>query len=230
MKVILATHNRHKITEISDVLKDLDIEVKSLLDYPDVVLPEETGSTFVDNARVKSQTVYNFLLTHQRTNLPAGRHGAPTCQWILGDDSGLVVDALGGRPGIYSSRYSGEPVDYKRNNKKLLSELKGVSKDKRTAHFVCSIVMIDPSGKEEVIEGRCSGFITEEEKGVQGFGYDPVFYVPSFGCTMAEVLLSDKNRISHRGLAVAKAKKILVGAKGFEPSTSCSQSRRSKPS
>jgi XTP/dITP diphosphohydrolase len=202
MKVILATHNKHKIKEIGDVIKHPQIAVKSLLDY-EVELPPETGTTFIENARVKARTVYKFLLTYQRTN-------APTYQWILADDSGLCVDALDGRPGVYSSRYSGEPVDYDRNNKKLLAELAGLPSEKRTAHFICSMILIDPNGKEYEIEGRVNGLITDKEGGSEGFGYDPVFYLPDRGCTIAELSLSEKNSISHRGLAAKEALKLIL--------------------
>jgi XTP/dITP diphosphohydrolase len=145
----------------------------------------------------------------------AGRRGGGKGRggeiWILADDSGLVVDALDGRPGVYSSRYSGEPVDYARNNKKLLGELKGVPWERRTAHFICSMVLIDPFGREYEIEGRVDGYITEgESAGKEGFGYDPVFYVPEYKCTIAEIPLSGKNKISHRGRAAKQALEILV--------------------
>jgi len=196
MRLILATHNRHKIKEIADVIKHPKIEIFSLLDY-DVKLPPETGTTFVENARIKAQTVYRKLKSQ-----PA---------FILADDSGLIVDALGGRPGVYSSRYSGEPVDYERNNRKLLSELSGVAREKRTAHFVCLMVLIDPSGKEYEIEGKVDGLIAEKESaGEGGFGYDPVFYIPERGRTVAEISLAEKNRISHRGRAAKKTLEILV--------------------
>lgn len=216
MKVILATHNRHKIKEISDVIKHPDIKIESLLDYPDIVLPPETGATFVENARAKARTVYKGVKSCDSQN---GVFFASFCEsqdltpwtWILADDSGLVVDALDGRPGVYSSRYSGEPVDYVRNNKKLLGKLKGVPWERRTAHFVCSMVLIDASGKEHEIEGRVNGYIAEEvSKGTEGFGYDPVFYVPEYKCTIAELPLTEKNKLSHRGLAAKRALEILI--------------------
>ncbi|MBI2341490.1 MAG: non-canonical purine NTP pyrophosphatase [Deltaproteobacteria bacterium] len=211
MQLILATHNKHKIKEIGDVIKHPQIEVKSLLDY-EVELPPETGATFIENAVVKARTVYKFLLTYQRTPplLPRRAGIEPSHQWILADDSGLIVDALDGRPGVYSSRYSGEPVDYARNNKKLLGELAGVPKEKRTAHFICSMILIDPNGKEYEIEGRVSGRIADKESGAGGFGYDPIFYLPDRNCTIAELPLSEKSKISHRGLAAKKALEIMV--------------------
>lgn len=203
MKLILATHNKHKVGEIKDIIKHPKIEVLSLLDY-EVKLPPETGTTFVANARVKAQTVYKSL---QASDLASVLEEV----WILADDSGLVVDALNGAPGVYSSRYSGEPVDYARNNRKLLTELKGLSWEKRTAHFICSMILIDPSGKEREIEGKVNGYISEKESsGKEGFGYDPVFYVPEYSCTIAEMPLNEKNKISHRGLAAKKVYNILV--------------------
>jgi len=200
MRLILATHNKHKIKEITDIIKHPQIEVKSLLDY-EVELPPETGATFIENARVKARTAYNKL-SHYRSI-------EPSHQWILADDSGLCVDALSGRPGVYSSRYSGEPVDYARNNRKLLDELKDVPEEKRTAHFICSMVLIAPGGREFEIEGRITGIITDKASGKGGFGYDPVFYLPDRGHTIAELPLAEKNKISHRALAVNKLVKYL---------------------
>jgi XTP/dITP diphosphohydrolase len=196
MKLILATHNRHKIEELSAVLRHKDIRIESLFDYPEIVLPPETGETFVENAMGKARAVFESV-----------KDGGA---WILADDSGLVVDALDGRPGVYSSRYSGEPTDYARNNRKLLDELKGVPREKRTAHFVCSIVLMAPDGKVFELEGRVDGLIMDAPAGGGGFGYDPVFFVPEFGRTVAEIPLERKNKISHRGLATQKALAILV--------------------
>ncbi len=226
MHVILATHNRHKIKEISDVIYksphppfakggQKEIKIESLLDYPDVVLPPETGTTFVENARVKARTVFDkgvkSCVSQNETKDTPFCESQDLTPWILADDSGLCVDMLGGRPGVYSSRYSGEPTDYARNNRKLLGELKGVPWEKRTAHFICSMVLIDPSGKEHEIEGRVNGYIAEEESsGTEGFGYDPVFYLPEYKATIAELPFEEKNKLSHRGLAAQKALQILL--------------------
>lgn len=200
MELILATHNKHKIKEIADAINDPRIKISSLLDHPAVVLPPETGTTFVQNSAVKARSVYDHLASI----------GASGKAWILADDSGLCVDALNGEPGVYSSRYSGEPVDYKRNNRKLVKALAGVPMEKRGAHFICSMVLISPDGKEFEIEGRMDGSIIEQEKGSEGFGYDPVFYLPEYKATAAEIPLSEKNKISHRGRACKKVLEILV--------------------
>lgn len=206
MNVIIATHNKHKIEEIGDVIKDSRIKVSSLLDH-EVKLPPETGATFVANARIKALTVCNALKNESQFSANC----TPNDIWVLADDSGLAVDALNGQPGVYSSRYSGEPVDYDRNNRKLLQELKGVPFEKRTAYFICSMILIDPAGKEYEIEGRVNGFISEKgSEGTEGFGYDPVFYLSEYKCTIAEIPLSEKNKIGHRGLAAKKALEILV--------------------
>ncbi|PIR17805.1 MAG: non-canonical purine NTP pyrophosphatase, RdgB/HAM1 family [Deltaproteobacteria bacterium CG11_big_fil_rev_8_21_14_0_20_49_13] len=205
MHVIIATHNKHKIGEIGDVIKGPQINVSSLLDH-EVKLPPETGTTFVGNARIKALAVYNAL-----REVRSAERSTPYDTWVLADDSGLAVDVLNGQPGVYSSRYSGEPVDYDRNNRKLLQELKCVPFEKRTACFICSMILIDPAGKEYEIEGRVNGFIVEKgSEGTEGFGYDPVFYLSEYKRTIAEMPLSEKNKISHRGLAAKKALEILV--------------------
>lgn len=209
MQLVLATHNRHKIKEISDVIRHPQIEVKSLLDY-DVELPPETGVTFIENARVKARTVHSCLIKFPHPPFEKGGGGG---NWFLADDSGLCVDALGGRPGVYSSRYSGEPADYARNNKKLLGELAGVPMEKRLAHFICSMILIDPEGKEHEIEGRVDGLIAVKESGAEGFGYDPIFYLPDHKCTIAELPPSEKNKISHRGLAAKRALELILSGK-----------------
>jgi XTP/dITP diphosphohydrolase len=205
MRVILATHNKHKIVEISDVINHPQVEIKSLLDY-EVKLPPETGTTFIVNARIKAQTVYDTLVKRATYDVRRMINDV----WILADDSGLCVDALNGEPGVYSSRYSGEPVDYKRNNKKLLKALEGLPLEKRGAHFICSMVLITPDGKEIEIEGRVDGFIAEKESGREGFGYDPLFYIPQYKKTIAELPLRIKNSLSHRGLASKKVLEILI--------------------
>ncbi len=208
MWLVLATHNKHKIDEISAAFAALltkrgidakNVRITSLLD-DEVVLPPETGSTFEENSRGKAVTVYEFFRARKDKELP----------WVLGDDSGLVVSALGGAPGLYSSRYSGEPVDYDRNNRKLLNEMENVPSDRRDAYFICSMVLISPEGKEYAFEGRMHGVIAREISGGKGFGYDPVFFVPEHAKTVAELPFDLKNEISHRGRATEKVLEFLV--------------------
>lgn len=194
--IVLATRNPGKLREIQRVLADLDVQVAGLDDVAGgIPEPEETGSTFAENARDKA-------LYYARA---AGR-------WCLADDSGLVVDALGGAPGVYSARYAADdcPPDAKRdvldaaNNAKLLRELAGLPDEKRTARFVCHLALA--VGQNVVIEtdGAVEGRIGYEPAGENGFGYDPLFFVPELGCTTAQLSPERKNRISHRGLAVRR--------------------------
>lgn len=190
-KLVLATTNKDKIREIKDVLRRLDVEILSLEDYPEIPPVVEGGHSFEENAVKKAQLVYQF------TGLPS-----------LADDSGLEVDYLGGAPGVLSSRFAGEGASYEDNNQKLLRLLKGVPKEKRTARFRC-VLALASRDKTHIIEEKCEGLITDEPKGKNGFGYDPVFLVPELGKTFAEMGLDLKNKISHRGKALRKLKKIL---------------------
>lgn len=197
MKIILATQNQGKVRELRELLVDEDIEVLSLLDFPDFEDVEETGVTFAENAALKAR------VAAQRTGLIA-----------LADDSGLEVDVLEGAPGVYSARYAGEPKDDERNIDKLLSSLETVPEDKKTARFRCALVMATPFGEEYLTEGAVEGRILTERRGSDGFGYDPVFYLPEFSRTMAELTLSEKNTISHRAQAFRKGIPILQAIKG----------------
>ena len=195
--VIIATNNAHKVEEIETALSFKGWEFKTLKDAGLVSNPEENGTTFVENARIKARAAYELS-------------GCAT----LADDSGLVVDALNGAPGVYSSRYSGVDGDDAANNAKLLRELQNISADDRSARFVCSLVFIDEDGAETVAEGFVEGHIGFEEKGDQGFGYDPLFYPEVFDGkqTLAEVSQSEKNAVSHRGNALRELKKLLHNA------------------
>ena len=175
------------------MLCDYDISLSSLFDYPEIVDVVEDGVTFQENALKKARTIWNLKK-----------------KWVLADDSGLVVDALGGAPGIYSSRYGGREKDYAGNNEKLLSEMKGVPDGERQAAFVSVMALIDPDGKETVVEGRTEGVITRDLQGREGFGYDPLFFIPEKGCTMAELPMDEKNAISHRGRALVQVKQVLL--------------------
>jgi XTP/dITP diphosphohydrolase len=192
MKILLATQNLGKVKELQDLLSGEQIEVISLRDIANWEEVEETGSTFAENAALKAR------IAAERTGLIS-----------LADDSGLEVDALKGAPGVYSARFAGEPKDDERNNDKLLNELKEVPEAKRTARFKCALVVATPSGEEYLTEGSVEGRILKQRRGKEGFGYDPLFYIPDFGRTMAELNLTQKNKISHRAQAFQKAIPIL---------------------
>ncbi len=192
VKILLATRNPGKVREIGAILGDLDINVVSLADFPDVPEVVEDGTTFFENAYKKAKEV-----------------SEATGMMVLSDDSGLEVDALGGRPGVYSARYSGKEGDDAANNAKLLKELEGVPEEKRTARFKCVMVLYHPSGKWISAEGTCEGRIALKPAGSGGFGYDPIFYMEQYGKTMAELPPEEKNRISHRAEALKALKRRL---------------------
>lgn len=197
-KVVIATNNAHKLEEIARILEPLDWEFVSLGAFEKYPEPVEDADSFEGNARIKA------LAAREHTGLPA-----------LADDSGLEVDALGGRPGVYSNRYAGEDATDEQNNDKLLSELSGVPDDKRTARFVSTIVFIDTDGTEIVARGTCEGVIGHERRGSNGFGYDPLFISDDLGgMTTAEAAPEQKDAISHRGRAlrqfVEKARDIYA--------------------
>jgi XTP/dITP diphosphohydrolase len=192
MEVIVATWNRGKIREFRDALKGLSLRIHGLSDFPDVPEIEEDGDSFTENALKKARfysTVFGKL--------------------ILADDSGLEVDSLKGQPGVHSARYAGEKASSQENNQKLLREMQGVRISKRGARFRCVIAIKSPEGREAVAEGSCRGRIGFKEKGRKGFGYDPLFILPRDGRTMAELSLEEKNRVSHRGKALRKIRRII---------------------
>lgn len=186
-RVIIATNNAHKVTEIADVFSSFGWECVSLKDAGLVSDPEETGTTLIENARIKARAA----------------HELSGCA-VLADDSGLLVDALDGAPGVYSSRYAGEDGNDLKNNELLLKNLKSVAAKDRTAHFSCVLVYIDEEGNETVAEGRVEGLIAFEPKGTEGFGYDPLFLPDDFGNekTFAELGLAEKQKVSHRARAL----------------------------
>ncbi|MBI5453728.1 MAG: XTP/dITP diphosphatase [Deltaproteobacteria bacterium] len=188
MKLVIATKNRGKARELGEMLKGLEVEVLSLADFPSVALPPEDGDTFTENALIKARAVF------EATGLPS-----------LADDSGLVVDALDGRPGIYSARYAGRNATDEDNYRKLLGELEGVPLGKRAARFVCALAYKDKV-REEVFEGELCGRIAARPRGENGFGYDPVFEVERLGRTAAELSPGEKNAISHRAEALRRFK------------------------
>ncbi len=190
-RIVLATRNHHKATELRYFLRDLDVEILSLDEIPEQIELKEEGATFTENALQKARIV------HQRTHLPA-----------LADDSGLEVFYLNGRPGVFSARYAGEPTDDAANNAKLLAEMRGVPARRRGAQFR-SILALVADGTEEVTEGSCTGRLAEVPRGTNGFGYDPIFLPDGFDCTYAELTAEQKNRISHRSKSFAKMREVL---------------------
>lgn len=193
VQIILATNNQDKIREIKHLLDDLPITILTkddFLEFPDI---EETGTTLEENALLKARAIAKFC------DLPA-----------LADDSGLEVDALNGAPGVYSSRYAGEYATYADNNRKLLEQLQGVSKEKRTARFRCVIAIDWADGSTETVEGMAEGYITEDIAGYEGFGYDPVFFYPPKSKRFNEMTLEEKNLVSHRGQALQNAREVIM--------------------
>ena len=192
MKIVLATHNHDKEIELQHSLRGLGVEICSLSEYPDIGEIEETGATLLENSLLKAHTV------HGRTGLPA-----------IADDTGLEVDALDGAPGVYSARFAGVDATYEDNVNKLLSAMEDVPDDMRSARFRTVLSFVDEI-QELWTEGSIEGRITEDSRGNMGFGYDPVFYVPRLEKTFAELSIAEKNKISHRGLALQKLRKILI--------------------
>jgi XTP/dITP diphosphohydrolase len=192
--LLIATSNIGKVKEISEFLKNWSLEIKTLQDFCKIEPPEETGKTFFENAYIKAK------YWAEKTGL-----------MCLADDSGLEVDVLNKAPGVYSSRFAGEKATDEENNKKLLELLKGIPLEKRKARFVCVIVVYHPSGKFITAEGTWEGIIGFEPRGSYGFGYDPIFLVPEYNYkkTAAELTPEEKNKISHRGKALAKLKEIF---------------------
>ena len=186
MKLLIATGNRHKFQEISAILKFPHLSLVSLRELADIPQVVEDGATFEANAVKKAVTLARF-----------------TGLWTMADDSGLEVDALNGEPGVWSARYAGEPSDDAANNRKLLSNLKGVAN--RRARFRCVIALADPDGKARTVSGACEGSLLTAVKGVGGFGYDPLFVPDGYGQTFAELSPEIKNTISHRARALALA-------------------------
>lgn len=186
LKITVATHNRHKTDEIKKYFKDYPVEIYSMADLGLQEEIEETGSTIEENALIKARAL-------------KGRVDG----LIIADDTGLFVDYLDGKPGVYSARFAGSNATFEDNNKKLLKMLEGVPMDKRRAHFKTVLALID-NNKEIIIEGRIDGYILTEPRGTNGFGYDPVFYVDNLGKTLAELSTDEKNKVSHRALALMK--------------------------
>ena len=191
-KIIFATGNKDKMKEIRMILSDLDVEILSMKEAGISVDIEENGTTFEENALIKAKAV-----------------AAYTDAIVLADDSGLEIDYLNKEPGVYSARYMGEDTSYHIKNASLIERLNGVPDEKRTARFVCAVAAAFPDGSVKTVRGTMEGRIGYEEKGENGFGYDPIFYLPEYGCTSAELSSKEKNKISHRGKALRAIKDEL---------------------
>ncbi|WP_141520469.1 XTP/dITP diphosphatase [Bacillus pseudomycoides] len=187
--VVVATKNIGKVREFAELFERFDLEVKSLHDFPHIEEVEETGETFEENALLKADSLCKQL------NLI-----------VIADDSGLIVDALNGNPGVRSARYAGEQKDDQANIDKVLTGLDGISMEKRTARFYCALAVAFPEENKEsvIVNGTCEGKILEQRRGENGFGYDPIFYVEEYKRAMAELTSDEKNEISHRGRALRK--------------------------
>lgn len=198
-KLIVASNNEHKIKEIKQILEDISIEIVSLKEMNIDIDVVEDGKTFIENARKKAIEIYDYLILRGDKNFI-----------VMSDDSGLMVDALNGEPGVYSARYAGEHGNSKKNNEKLLKELEGVVFEDRKAKFICAIALVDENGKMTEVEGNVAGIIARGYDGIEGFGYDPLFYVPEFEKTFAEMTAEQKNSISHRGRALEKIREEIL--------------------
>ena len=191
-KIIFATGNQNKMKEIREILADMDVEIVSMKEagiHADVV---EDGNSFEENAEIKAKTICEM-----------------TGEITLADDSGLEIDYLNKEPGIYSARYMGEDTSYRIKNGNLIQRLEGVPDEKRTARFVCAVAAAFPDGTVKTVRETMEGRIGYEEKGENGFGYDPIFYLPEYGCTSAELSMEEKNKISHRGKALRAIRDVL---------------------
>ncbi len=192
MELVIATKNKKKLEEIKEILKGRDFKVLSLSDYPNSPRIIENGKTFRENAIKKAIKIASF-----------------TKKLTLGEDSGLCVDILGGRPGVYSSRFAGKGKSDQQNNLKLLKLLEGLSVNQRRAHYYCAVALADKNGLVGVAEGKCRGFIGFTGKGNFGFGYDPLFVIPEYKKTFAQLGARIKHKMSHRFRALQKTRAIL---------------------
>jgi len=190
--LILATNNKHKVAEITAILSGMPLTVVPVSQFPGIPEVVEDGETLEENAVKKARTI-----------------ALATGQWSLADDTGLEVDFLDGAPGVYSARWAGPGCTYDDNNNKLTHALTGVSRERRTAQFRCVIALANPQGKTWTVEGSIRGYIGEQAAGTNGFGYDPIFMVPEYGMSFAELSETIKNEISHRGKALQKAKPLI---------------------
>lgn len=191
-EIIIATKNAGKVKDFETLFSPKGFKVKSLLDFPEIEDVEETGVTFADNATLKAEAISSALN-----------------KLVIADDSGLAIDALNGEPGVYSARYAGENKDDNANIEKVLQKLNDVPFEKRTARFHCALAIAVPGKRTEIVEGTCEGHILEEKRGENGFGYDPIFFVEKWRCSMAELSKEQKNQISHRANALKKLAPLI---------------------
>lgn len=191
-EIVFATGNAGKIREIQMIMEDTGMKVVSMKEAGIVIDIEENGKTYEENALIKARAAAKY-----------------TDSIVMADDSGLEVDYLNKEPGIHSARYMGEDTSYRIKNQNIIDRLSGVPDEKRTARFVCAIAAVLPDGRELTVRAAIEGRIDYEEKGSHGFGYDPIFYVPQFGKTTAELTEEEKNQVSHRGKALRLMKEEL---------------------
>ena len=197
MKIIFATGNQNKMKEIRMILQDLGMEILSMKEAGISADIEENGATFEENALIKASAIAEIPEVKTMNAI------------VLADDSGLEIDYLNKEPGIRSARYAGTDTSYLIKNNLLLSRMKGVPDEERTARFVCAIAAVFPNGEKEVVRGTMEGRVAYEIAGANGFGYDPIFYLPEFGCTSAELSPEKKNELSHRGKGLRMMRKIM---------------------
>jgi XTP/dITP diphosphohydrolase len=191
--LVVGTRNAKKLQEIREILGDLGLELRDLTAYPGAPEVVEDGTTFEENARKKAVELARAV-----------------GQWVLGEDSGLVVPALNGRPGVYSARYAGKQGDDAANNARLLAELAPLPDDRRAAYYVCTAALADPHGEvKAVVEGRCHGVILRDFRGSGGFGYDPLFLIPEYHRTFGELSARAKHALSHRARALEQLRPVL---------------------
>lgn len=197
-KIIFATGNKEKMKEIRQIMEGTPVEVLSMKEAGYSCDAEENGTTFTENAIIKASAIADAVKANREEAI------------VLADDSGLEIDALNKEPGVYSARYMGEDTSYRIKNANLIERLEGVPVEKRTARFVCAIAAVLTDGTVYTVRETIEGYIGYEERGENGFGYDPIFMVPEFNCTTAELTMEQKNKISHRGKALAKMKEELL--------------------
>ena len=197
MKIIFATGNQNKMKEIRMILQDLGMEILSMKDAGISIDIEENGTSFEENAMIKASAIAELPEVKAMNAI------------VLADDSGLEIDYLNKEPGIRSARYAGTDTSYLIKNNLLLSRMKGVPEEERTARFVCAIAAVFPNGDKEVVRGTMEGQVAYEIAGANGFGYDPIFYLPEYGCTSAELSPEKKNELSHRGQGLRMMRKIM---------------------
>ncbi len=200
MKIVAATGNQDKVKEIREILRDMDVTVITMKEAGLAVEPEENGTTFEENALIKARAVAEKAAESEEFRDAV----------VIADDSGLVIDALNGEPGVYSARYLGHETSYREKNADLVRRLAGVPDEKRTARFACVIAAVCPNGEILTAQAVMEGRIGYEERGENGFGYDPILYLPEYGRSCAELDGEEKNAISHRGKALRLMRQKLM--------------------